>query len=547
MVRYDNDFLVNFCKENGLELRKNYENEIVGVKTVIIAKCIKCDENMKEKELYALVKNKIFNCIKCDKESYKNPKLNIYNLDYLTNFCRENKIELLKDYSNEYVTRSTIIIAKCIIQGCDTKMVEKQFSALLYSKRFECKTHHEEITTKKIKNTNMEKFGVEVSLQNKEIYEKMQNTVIERYGVKHINQNESVKQKRKATILERFGVEYASQNEDVKRRFKETCMERYGYENPSMVTEFKDKRKATILDRFGVEYASQNEEIKQRIKDYWLEKYGVGCCLQNPNITEKSNITNIERYGSTNPMLCEIVKNKIQNTNLHRYGVRCVLENKEIQQTIRDTCLEKYGHEYYSQTDEFNEQVKNTNLERRGVEHHSQTKEFNEQVKKTNMARYGCEYYTQTEEYLIEVKKTNMEKYGVEFVMQVPEIAEKILRNSFKPKIYIYPSGNEALVQGYEPYALDILIHDEKIDENFISTKRTEVPAIWWLDSENKKHRYYVDIFIKNENRCIEVKSPWTFDLGGEEVFLKQNAVKDAGYQCEIWILNKKKLIKKYF
>ena len=40
------------------------------------------------------------------------------------------------------------------------------------------------------------------------------------------------------------------------------------------------------------------------------------------------------------------------------------------------------------------------------------------------------------------------------------------------------------------------------------------VPTIWYIDIDididGKKRRHFVDIFIPNQNRCIEVKSTWT-------------------------------------
>lgn len=89
----------------------------------------------------------------------------------------------------------------------------------------------------------------------------------------------------------------------------------------------------------------------------------------------------------------------------------------------------------------------------------------------------------------------------------------------------------------------NVLIYEEKIDENKIITSRIEVPEIWWKDTNDKKHRYYVDIFIINENRMIEVKSTWTYKNDIENIFLKQRAAKDAGYKCEI---DKKKVIATY-
>ena len=79
-----------------------------------------------------------------------------------------------------------------------------------------------------------------------------------------------------------------------------------------------------------------------------------------------------------------------------------------------------------------------------------------------------------------------------------------------------------------------------KIDEEDILTSRKDVPDIWYTDQINKKHKHYVDIFIKSLNKCIEVKSNWTFNKNKEIVFLKQNAAKELGYSYEIWVYDEK-------
>ena len=52
------------------------------------------------------------------------------------------------------------------------------------------------------------------------------------------------------------------------------------------------------------------------------------------------------------------------------------------------------------------------------------------------------------------------------------------------------------------------------------------------------KHRHFVDIFIPSQNKCIEVKSTWTYQL--KNVLLKKQAGKQLGYNYEIWIYNSK-------
>ena len=80
----------------------------------------------------------------------------------------------------------------------------------------------------------------------------------------------------------------------------------------------------------------------------------------------------------------------------------------------------------------------------------------------------------------------------------------------------------------------------ENIDEEDIITGCKNVPTIWYNDLNNKKRRHFVDIFIPSKNKCIEVKSTWTFTKQKEIVFLKQNAAKELGYLYEIWVYDNK-------
>ena len=124
--------------------------------------------------------------------------------------------------------------------------------------------------------------------------------------------------------------------------------------------------------------------------------------------------------------------------------------------------------------------------------------------------------------------------------MQRPEIMEKQIKNSYYLKEYTLPSGKTIKIQGYEHFALDELIKKENIYEEEIITGCKNVPTIWYNDSNNKKRRHFVDIFMPNKNKCIEVKSTWTFTTQKEVVFLKQNAAKELGYLYEIWVYDNK-------
>ena len=124
--------------------------------------------------------------------------------------------------------------------------------------------------------------------------------------------------------------------------------------------------------------------------------------------------------------------------------------------------------------------------------------------------------------------------------MQNEDIMSKNIKQSYKKKEYILSSNKIIEIQGYENFALDELIINEKIHESDIITGCKNVPVIWYNDETGEKHRHYVDIFIPSQNRCIEVKSTWTAKKNEHNIFLKQNAAKELGYKYEIWIYNSK-------
>jgi hypothetical protein len=186
--------------------------------------------------------------------------------------------------------------------------------------------------------------------------------------------------------------------------------------------------------------------------------------------------------------------------------------------------------------------VKATNLEKYGCENPTQNKEVQEKTKSTNLEKYGCENPTQNKEVQEKFKATNLEKYGCEYPLQNAEVSAKSSKNAYKSYDYTFPSGRVERIQGYEKYMLNDLLQKENISEDDIIVDRSDVPAVWYEDTKGKgkKHRYFVDCFVKSQNRCIEAKSTWTAEKKQDCIYLKQQALKDAGYLCEIWIYDSK-------
>jgi len=369
-----------------------------------------------------------------------------YSFEQLQNYCNENKIILIKCYDDCKVTRDTIIEGKCINNDCDSDF-NKVFRQLKKSGGY-CKKCTNNNTKINIQNTCFKKYGVDHTLQVKDIREKGKNTIIQKYGVENISQNNNIKLQKKETCFKNHGVEISSQSDKIKEKIKQTCLGKYGVENPFQNNKIKKKIKQTCLEKYGVENPQKNDKIKEKTVETNIQKYGVSCALNNEIIKNKSKISCLKKYGVENPQ-----------------------KNNEIKEKTRQTCIIKYGYEYPQQN---------------------------------------------------------------------PEFAQKVSNKSYKPKFFTLPSTNIIQVQGYEPFALNELINVKLINENNIITGVSNVPSIWYNDINNKKRRHYVDIFIPSENLCIEVKSTWTIEKKKDNIFLKQLAAKELGYNYEIWVYNSK-------
>ncbi len=298
-----------------------------------------------------------------------------------------------------------------------------------------------------------------------------------------------------------------------------------------------NKAKQTNLIKYGCENPLQNEQIKQQIKQTNLIKYGCENPHQNIKVIEKTKQTNLERYGNTCNLLNDTVKEKIKQTNLIKYGHLYSFQNNEVKEKIKQTNLIKYGHLYSSQNNEVKEKTKQTNLIKYGYIAPAQNNEIKEKSKQTNIIKYGHENPMQNNEVKEKSKKTNLEKYGFQYPMQNAIVAENASKNSYKLKSYIFPCDNVIQCQGYEPFAFDILLQNG-YTYNDIIVKKTEIPEIWY-EKNDKKHRYFCDIYIIKEQRIIEVKSTWTYLKDKEDLQLKRQACIDNNYKFELWIFDR--------
>jgi hypothetical protein len=146
-------------------------------------------------------------------------------------------------------------------------------------------------------------------------------------------------------------------------------------------------------------------------------------------------------------------------------------------------------------------------------------------------------------------KDTNIKKYGHEFCHQSESVRKKMFVNSFLIKEWVSPNGKVFKYQGYENEIIKKLISDGIKEDDIVTENdfgEMGVASDFWYEFENKKRRYFPDIFIKHQNKYIEVKSTYTYDLEPEKVLAKAKCVHDRGYNIEIYVLDGKKEIVRF-
>ena len=528
-AKYTKDYLLEFCKDNNIILISNFENnEKIDRDTKIKGECYNelCKEYFNI-NFRSLVEKNLKYCKKCSNE--------------ITNKKRQETC--LEKYG--------------VYHAIQNKEIQK-----------------------KIENTNILKYGGKSPANSREVQEKIKKTTFENHGVYYSTQSKSILDKIKNTTLKNKGKEYFEYSKeslnkycidnkiillddelnntnidfynDVKREdniyficiiddCNEKCHKTYRqikevsgffcqkHTNENMVIKFKEN----YMINTGYEHPMKNPEVVEKAKKSLNEIYSDD--LRKEEIMQKTINTNRINNGVDFPQQSEEIRNKTKITFLKNTGYEHPMKNPEVVEKLKQTNLKLRGYENPFQDPLCKEKSKQTNLKLRGVEYSLQDPLCKEKSKETCLLKYGVEYSLQDISVRNKGKETCLLKYGYEHPMHNPEYAERLSKIRFKYKDYIFPSGKIIQYQGFENFALDDLLKDGICEED-IFNGFVKVPEIWY-NYKNKKHRYYVDIYIPNKNLCIEVKSEWTLNnIDKDQVLIKQESVKNHGYECQIWV-----------
>jgi len=260
------------------------------------------------------------------------------------------------------------------------------------------------------------------------------------------------------------------------------------------------------------------------------------------------------RYVDANKGYVKYCSNKCQ---LNDYWSRITKEDiKKRTEKTKKTCKEKYGVENFNSLDIMKEKAKITNNIKYNSDYHLKTNKSKQMIKETLNNKYGVDNVSKLESVKIKkknksllktyeekslirekYKNTILERYGVEHLSQDSDFLEMILKKSFSYKSYRLPSGKVISLQGYEPMIMDHLLNFYKEDDILYTNKSIElkIGKIFYKNVD-KISRYFPDLYIISENKIIEVKSTFTYELDFDKNILKKEECLKRGINFDFLI-----------
>jgi hypothetical protein len=208
----------------------------------------------------------------------------------------------------------------------------------------------------------------------------------------------------------------------------------------------------------------------------------------------------------------------------------------------KQTFQQKYGVEWGSNLDTQKEKSRNTKKERYGLETYNNSKQTSiAWQNKTDKERTNI---------VNKRRKTCLSRFGVENALMKPEARTKSAKSNSKGKEFILPSGKVIGIRGYENTVIDKLLENYSEGDLKFDDRLSEytLPVFDYVNMNQHTMKYYPDIYIKAENKLIEVKSRWWWEGNGAEKYKsrlennlrKKDAVLTAGYNYEVWLFSTK-------
>ncbi|MGB2843279.1 MAG: hypothetical protein WBC02_00325, partial [Candidatus Aminicenantaceae bacterium] len=150
--------------------------------------------------------------------------------------------------------------------------------------------------------TMKKRYGAENPFSRKSsLFQKVQSYWADKDRAAHLPKDNfakpEIKEKIRQTNLERYGVENPTQNLNIRNKQLATAKKRYGDEQLLRVKEIREKGKQTNLLRLGVPDPAQSPVVLEKIRQTNLERYGVPWTTLGVS-REKQYATQVSKYGN---------------------------------------------------------------------------------------------------------------------------------------------------------------------------------------------------------------------------------------------------------
>lgn len=164
--------------------------------------------------------------------------------------------------------------------------------------------------------------------KSKDRLDKIRQTTLERYGVDNASKSESIKAKKRETITEHYGG-FGFASEEIRSRANSTIQQTYGVDNVSKDESVKAKKRQTTFEHYGVESICQIEGHHEKMKQALQNKYGVPSYFLTNEFLEKRKLKEKVRIeNSRKSMLARFGVDSYSKTDEFKIALRVKSENR---------------------------------------------------------------------------------------------------------------------------------------------------------------------------------------------------------------------------
>ncbi len=316
------------------------------------------------------------------------------------------------------------------------------------------------------------------------------------------------------------------------------CMECYNNYQKNDISSVRKTFEEKGLTLVSTNYINNKSKLQYichcgQIKDITYSGLlnNVSGCLNCSRSSRKAEWNDILLFANNNN--CQIISDKSEYQNNYisklKFICKCGNEDYKTWHTFNsypfckncatnnkiEACIKKYGVRSVFELNDIKEKIRETLLKKYNVMHNMQVKEIRDKAQ-------------------IKAKETNIRNHGGVHNLTLPEVRKKAVASGYALKSYIFDSGKEIFIRGYEKFAINDLVK-EGITEDDIVVEG--IPSLIYF--YDKPRRYHPDIYVKSKDLTIEVKSEYTFNVKYE---FNMNRYTQIGNMINfvIWIYNDK-------